>query len=488
MPPRLDLDQLSHLPAAVVRPGFDPRRLGIGIVHLGCGAFHRAHQAMHTQAAIAARGGDWGIAAVSLRGEDVPRRLAPQDGLYGVLVRGPDGDALTVVGVIRDVIGPARLADAIAAIARPATRIVSLTVTEKGYCRDAASGVLETAHPDIVHDIAEPGRPRSAPGLIVAGLAARRAAGAGGLAVMSCDNLPENGVATARVVRALAERQDPSLAAWIDAQVAFPSTMVDRIVPATAPADIETVAGLLGLRDEACVVTEPFSQWVIEDRFPAGRPAWEAGGAELVADVVPFEHMKLRLLNASHSMLAYLGYLAGHEFVAQAIVAPGFAPLVERLWDEATPTLRVPAGVDLAAYRRRLLARFGDPQLRHRTWQIAMDGSQKLPQRLLATIRENIAAGRPCATGALAVAAWMRYVRGVDERGNPIDVRDPLAETFVPLRAGEPSTRAAALLGIPAIFGADLAKVAGFAEAVGAWLERLERDGAAAVVRAAAAA
>lgn len=485
---RLGLAHLAGLAPAIARPRFDPRGLRTGIVHLGCGAFHRAHQAVHTQAAIEAQGGDWGIAAVSLRGEDVPWRLAPQDGLYSVLVRGPDADRLGIIGSIRRVIGPTRLDDAVAAIAHPGTRVVSLTVTEKGYCRDASSGDLDAGHPDIVGDLAAPDHPRSAPGLIVAGLAARRSAGQGGLAVLSCDNLPENGVATARVVQALAARRDPALARWIADHVAFPSTMVDRIVPATTPADLDAVSALLGLRDEACVATEPFSQWVIEDRFPGGRPAWEAGGAQLVGDVVPFEHMKLRLLNASHSLIAYLGFLAGHEVVAAAIAAPGFATLVERLWDETTPTLRLPAGTDLAAYRRQLLARFANPQIRHRTWQIAMDGTQKLPQRVLATIRENLAAGRPIDRAALCVAAWMRYVRGVDERGAAIDVRDPHVERLARARAGTPSERVTALLAMTDVFGADLPRAPGFVAAVTRWLEHLEHDGAAAVARLAAAA
>lgn len=485
---RLSLATLAVVPAVVRRPVFDPRRLGIGIVHLGCGAFHRAHQAVHTQAAIEARGGDWGIAAVSLRGEDVPGRLAPQDGLYAVMVREPDADRVGVVGVIRSVIGPRRLSEAVATIAQPATRIVSLTVTEKGYCCDASSGALDETNADVRADLAAPDHPRSAPGVIVAGLAARRAAGQAGLAVMSCDNLAGNGQATARVVVALARRRNPALADWIERHVAFPSTMVDRIVPATTPADIDAVSAALGLRDEACVVTEPFSQWVIEDRFPAGRPAWEESGAELVADVAPYEMMKLRLINASSSMIAYLGFLAGHETVNAALAAPGFASMVERFFDEASPSFGMPQGVDPIALRRRIVARFANPKLRHRTFQICMDGSQKLPQRFLGTARDNLAAGRPIALAALGVAAWMRYVRGVDERGAPIEVRDPLAGVLARHAAGTPAARVDALLGMSAIFGEDLRGVPAFRAVVLSWLEHLERDGAAAVVRAAAGA
>jgi len=484
---RLSLATLERVAGGVHRPRFDPRRLGVGIVHLGCGAFHRAHQAMHTQAAIEAGGGDWGIAAVSLRGEDVPSRLAPQDGLFCVLARGGDAPVATVNATLRAVIGPSRRGEAVATIARPATRVVSLTITEKGYCRDPATGALDEDHPDIRADLAAPGSPCSAPGVLVAGLAARRAAGAGGLAILSCDNLPENGGATRRVVSRLAERIDPALAAWIAAEVDFPSAMVDRIVPATTDADRAEMAARLGLRDEACVVTETFSQWVVEDRFRAGRPAWDRGGATMVADVAPFERMKLRLLNGSHSMLAYLGYLAGHETVADTIAAPGFAALVDRFWDEVVPTLTLPAGIDLAAYRTDTLARFANPHLRHRTWQIAMDGTQKLPQRLLATIRDNLAAGRPIGLATLGVAAWMRYVRGIDAQGRPIDVRDPLAVELRRHADGGPADRVGGLLGVASVFGADLPSVPTFRAGLIAWLARLEGEGAAAVVRRAAA-
>jgi fructuronate reductase len=485
---RLSLATLSAAHAAVRRPGFDPRRLGVGIVHLGCGAFHRAHQAMHTQSAIEAAGGDWGIAGVSLRSAAVTAALAAQDGLYGVMIRGAGEESLVINGAIRAVFGPDRLAEAVQAMARPQTRVITATVTEKGYCHDPAAGALDPTHPDIVHDLVPGATPRSAPGMIVAALAARRDAGAGGLAVLSCDNLPENGVTTSRIVTALAKLRDPALARWIEDEVAFPSSMVDRIVPAVADGDRTAVAARMGLHDAACVATERFTQWVIEDRFPRGRPAWELGGATLVRDVHPFERMKLRLLNGSHSLLAYLGYLAGHRFVADAIGAPGFAALVERYWDEVAPTLTLPAGVDLAAYRAQLLARFANPHLAHRTWQIAMDGSQKLPQRLLAPLAENLAAGRPIAMTALGVAAWMRYVRGVDEQGGAIDVRDPLAARFAVVAGAASEARVDALMAMPQIFGESLRDVPALRTAILGWLEKLETQGAARVVREAAAA
>jgi len=289
----------------------------------------------------------------------------------------------------------------------------------------------------------------------------------------------------------MAELRDPALAAHIGAHVAFPCSMVDRIVPATTAADREEVAALLGVIDATPVVTEPFSQWVIEDHFPAGRPMLERHGAQMVADVAPFELMKLRLLNGSHSMMAYLGYLAGYQTIAETIADPAFRSFVATtMAEEIAPTLDVPDGVDLAGYQAQLLERFANPALRHRTWQIAMDGSQKLPQRLLDTIRDRIAAGRAFSNLALGVAAWIRYAGGIDEAGQPIDVRDPLAEHFVSLAdevQGKPDAMLEAFLSLTAVFKDDLGGYPEFRREVSASLHQLYRDGAAATVRQSAA-
>ena len=311
----------------------------------------------------------------------------------------------------------------------PKIRIVSLTVTEKGYCHDPATGRLNRAHPDIVHDLAHPDAPRSAPGFLVRALARRRAAGVAPFTVLCCDNLPDNGAMVRGVVLELAGLVDPALADWIAEEGAFPSTMVDRIVPATKPEDIKHVAELTGSLDLSPVLHEPFRQWVVEDRFVGdARPDLGVVGVQLVQEVRPFELMKLRMLNGTHSSLAYLGYLAGHETIAETIADPVFADLCRHLWRaEIIPTLAPPEGEDLDRYAAALLERYANPAIRHRTWQIAMDGSQKLPQRILGTLADNRAAGRPSPGLTLAVAAWMRYVGGIDERGQPIDVRDPLA-------------------------------------------------------------
>ncbi|MGZ7032997.1 MAG: mannitol dehydrogenase family protein, partial [Thermoanaerobaculia bacterium] len=333
--------------------------------------------------------------------------------------------------------------------------------------------------------------PVSVVGLLAAAFEARRMRDAGPLTVVCCDNLPHNGKVLRGVVLAFAEALDAGLARWIERHAAFPSTMVDRIVPATTQADIADNDKALGLSDAAPVVFEPFKQWVIEDQFATARPAWEHGGAQFVDDVAPFEAMKLRLLNASHSAFAYLGFLAGHEYIYQVAGEPDFVAFMRRFMEEeVTPTLHVPPGIDLAAYRDALLQRFGNPALPHRTQQIAMDGSQKLPQRLLATARENLAAGRSIRLAALAVAGWMRYVSGTDEAGRPIKVSDPLAAQFAQIAAanrGNPTGLARELLGLRPIFGDDLAHDPRFAVPVTAWLAALHADGAAKTVARAVA-
>jgi fructuronate reductase len=304
--------------------------------------------------------------------------------------------------------------------------------------------------------------------------------------VLCCDNLPHNGALLRGLVLAFAQSRDAALATWIERNAAFPSTMVDRIVPATTDADIADNDAALELHDAAPVVHEPFRQWVIEDRFVAGRPAWDAAGAQLVADVAPFEAMKLRLLNASHSAFAYLGFLAGHEFIYQVAAQPAFEAYMRALMrDEVAPTLALPAGADVGAYQEALVTRFKNPALPHRTQQIAMDGSQKLPQRLLGTARDDLAAGRRIDRLALAVAGWMRYVSGEDEAGRPIRVSDPLAATFARIAAahrGDPAAYARELMGVRAVFGDDLPHDARFTAPVTAALRTLYAHGAAAAV------
>lgn len=479
----LDESCLEALPDAVARPSYDRGAVGIGLVHLGVGAFHRAHQAVYTEDVLERDGGDWGILGVSLQRPDVRDSLAPQDCLYTVVARGRDGETARVIGAIGEVVfapdDPPRL---LARMADPAIRVVSLTVTEKGYCHDPATGQLRHDDPDIVHDLANPEHPRGAIGYLVSALAMRRAAGAKPFTVLCCDNLPRNGKVVRGIVLDFAGRRDPALAAWISENVPFPGTMVDRIVPAATDADREGVATLIGCRDSAAVIAEPFRQWVIEDTFACGRPAWEKAGAEMVADVAPYEEMKLRLLNGSHSILAYLGYLSGFEYISETIDQPSFHRLIgDFMDDEVSPVLHLPPGVDLESYKAALLERFANPALRHRTWQIAMDGSQKLPQRLLDTARDRLAAGAPVGRLGLGVAAWMRYATGIDEQGREIDLRDPMADRLRRI-AGEagndPSGLVDAMLGLGEIFGDDLPGLPVFRAAVVEAMTGLMRHGA----------
>ncbi len=483
---RLSDSSLTNLPPNIRRPAYDRAAMTTGIVHLGIGAFHRAHMAVYTDDALAAGDARWGILGASLRSPETRDALGPQDGLYALDVRDGTGEQVRVVGSIRGVLvapeDPGRL---VAAMADPDVRIVSLTVTEKGYCHEPATGTLDEDHPDIRHDLAHPDAPRSAVGFVVAALARRWSAGTPPFTVVSCDNLPANGRTAKRVIARFAALRDPELGRFVEAELACPSTMVDRIVPATTDADRARVAGLLGVEDRWPVMAEPFTQWVVEDDFTAGRPDWP--GATFVEDVEPFELMKLRLLNGSHSTLAYLGHLAGHETVADAMADEGIARLVRALMEDATPTLPRLPGFDLAAYQDRLVARFRNPALRHRTWQIAMDGSQKLPQRLLATARDRLAAGGGIDRLALGVAAWMRYVAGTDEAGRPIDLRDPLAAelgTRAAAAGSDPATLSAALLAMRPIFGDDLPADPRFSGAVRDALARLMRDGSSATAAA----
>lgn len=426
---RLSNKTLQHLPTTVAKPAYDRTQIQAGIVHLGIGAFHRAHQAVYTDDILSDKVNDWGIIGVSLRSPDTRDALAPQDYLYTLAIRDGDGEHTRIIGSLTNIlVAPEDPEAVLQAMTNPQIRIVTLTVTEKGYCYAPASGTLDEGNADIIHDLQNPQHPRSAPGFIVEALRRRHAEGTEPFTVLSCDNLPANGETLKRVTVRLAELSNPDFASFITYNVAFPSSMIDRIVPATTDQDRATISQTISLTDQWPVATEPFTQWVIEDDFPSGRPAWEQAGATFVKDVAAFELMKLRLLNGSHSTLAYLGYLAGYQTVSDTMKAAGFKTFIRTMMDEeVTPTLPKLPDFDLSAYKTQLIERFCNPALHHRTWQIAMDGSQKLPQRLLNTVQSRLNDGLPFDRLALGIAAWMRYVTGKDEAGNIIDVRDPLA-------------------------------------------------------------
>lgn len=445
------------MPADMIRNGAAPKT---GIVHLGLGAFFRAHGAVYIQEADSK--GVWGILGVSLQRPDVRNALQPQQGLYHSLELGPDGQSARLITSVTGVlVAPENPQAVLDAMADPGVKIVSLTVTEKGYCHNPATGSLNFDHPDIVHDLAHP-LPRSVIGFLARALQLRRDQGQRPFTVLSCDNLPNNGRLVRGLVLDFAARIDPALAEWIATEARFPSTMVDRIVPATTPETIASVQRLTDTGDRAPVQHEPFRQWVIEDDFvDDARPDLGSVGVEMVKDVTPFEHMKLRMLNGTHSSLAYLGYLAGYETIADCMADPIFAAFVRTLWtNEIIPALAAPHGVDLVDYAVRLAERYRNPGIRHRTWQIAMDGSQKLPQRILQTLAENQANKLESPRLILTVAAWMVYVGGVDEKGALIDVRDPLAQQLRAASDGRetPAGKVAALLAFSEIFPPDLAQ------------------------------
>jgi fructuronate reductase len=482
---RLSSATLDALPAAVARPGYDRSQVTAGVVHLGIGAFHRAHQAVMFDDALAAGDLRWGIRAVSLRSPGVRDQMMPQDGLYHLLVRNGADVAARIIGAVLDVtVAPEDPAAVVDMLAHPDTHIVTLTVTEKGYKLDPASGALLADDPQLAADIASLDGPVTAPGYLVAALAKRRARGLPPFTAISCDNLPRNGHRLRGAVIALAQRHDPALAEWIAQNCAFPETMVDRIVPATTANDIAALARDSGVTDQALVKTEPFTQWVIEDRFSGPRPDF-GPGVQITAAVAPWEEAKLRLLNGAHSAIAYLGGLAGIAHVHEVLHHASMRAFVERLWDEAETTLSPPAELNIAAYRRDLMARFDNGALMHRTHQIAMDGSQKLPQRLLATIADRRAGGQDVDALALGVAAWIRWQAGVDDLGVAHVVDDPLADRIAALLGAQSDAagRVRAILGQDAIMPAALRDDPAFADLLTTHLANLEEKGAMATVQ-----
>lgn len=479
---RLSQASVATLPADVILPSYDRSNLKAGIVHLGIGAFHRAHQAFYTEAVLNKFGGDWGIIGCSLRSASVRDQLAPQDGLYTLVERSGDGEKLQLIGsVIKNLVGPENPAELIGVMAQPAIKIVSMTVTEKGYCHDPATGHLNAMHPDIQHDIENLDKPKSAIGFLVAALNARFNAGIKSFTVLSCDNLPNNGEVLEKVVIQFAEKISKDLAAWIRANTCFPSTMIDRIVPATTDDDRRDIEARLGLRDEGVVIAEPFTQWVIEDKFSDGRPQWEKVGALLVDDVRAFEKIKLRLLNGAHSTMAYTGYLSGFDFISEVMNEPAFVNMIKTyMAREAGETINAPSGFDIEAYKQQLRERFSNKALKHRTWQIAMDGSQKLPQRLLDSLRFQLKSNGHIDIICIAVAAWIRYVSGVDEKGNAIEVSDPIAtelRALCDINAGNTEAMVRAIVGLSKVFGEDLAHEETFIANTVGWLERFYAQG-----------
>ncbi len=483
---RLSEKSLAQLPAEISKPLYDREALGIGIVHLGIGAFHRCHMAVYTDDVLVTHGGDWKILGVSLRSNTIQQQLNPQDGLYTVAVRGNADNCERVIGSISGVLYAAEQSTEIVdAMAAATTHIVSLTVTEKGYCHDPSTGELNKQHPDIVNDLryfAESvGQLKSAIGFLVAGLSQRKKNAGGPLTILCCDNLPSNGATVAKLVLRFASIIEPELTDWIHHNVRFPSTMVDRIVPAMEQDSVNDFFQRTGLVDEAILQTEPFTQWVIEDDFAGPRPAWEDVGVTLVSDVEPYEEAKLRMLNGSHSALAYLGYLAGFKYVHEAMTQPDLRYFIDTfMTNEAAPSLGTQKGMDLNDYRLQLQARYDNKALAHKTYQIAMDGSQKIPQRLLGTLRHQLNTNGVISACCLAVAAWMRYVMAEDENGLSYLVQDPMAVILKQVannKKGDPRKQVIGFLSIQDIFSSDLIADPRVCDELTFWLSELCDNG-----------
>jgi fructuronate reductase len=416
---RLSLSTLDQLPPEIEQPRVDPRTLAIGIVHLGLGNFHRAHQAVFTEEAVAHGGGNWGIAGVSLKRPDAPSALRSQDNLYALEILGRERGYRVIAVLRRAIFAGDGAAQILSVLSAPTTHLVTLTITEKGYCLDG-EGALAFDHPDIRRDLAHPEAPVSAIGWLVRGLDKRRRDGAGPISVVSCDNLSDNGGKLERAIGAFARAIDTSLATWVEDHVCFPRTTVDCIVPATDAACRSRVDAALGLHDEAPVMREAFAQWVIEDRFAGPRPLWESAGAEIVKDVEPFERLKLHVLNAAHSTLAYLGLPRGHRFVRGAIADAGLSDFVAAMVeDEIAPAL---APLDIGSYWRAVHVRFANRFLDHRLEQIAEDGSVKLAQRVFPLLIANVRSRRPHRRLAQVIRAWLEFTKA-NEVKDPASAR-----------------------------------------------------------------
>ena len=467
---KLNRKNLAALALEVEVPVYDPSTVRQGIAHIGVGGFHRAHQAIYTEALLnRGEAREWGICGVGLRREDraMQQALAAQDHLYTMLVLGDEpGLEVRVVGAINGMLlaedSPAALIDK---LADPAIRIVSLTITEGGYCIDDSTGEFMAHLPDIQHDLAHPDAPRSVFGFLCAALAKRRAAGTPAFTLMSCDNLPHNGAVTRKALLAFAHLADHELATWIDAHVSFPNAMVDRITPMTSDAHRAALAERHGVEDAWPVVCEPFLQWVLEDKFVNGRPAWEKVGVQFTDDVTPYEEMKIKLLNGSHLALTYLGFLKGYRFVHEAMNDPLLERYVRTFMDlDVTPQLAPVPGIDLDDYKATLIERFSNQAIADQLERVCSDGSSKFPKFIVPTLNRLIEDGRPLERAALVVAAWALYLKGVDEQGTRYRIPDPRAEFCQALVADDDKVRER-VLGVEVIFGTAIPQSAAFVTA-----------------------
>jgi mannitol 2-dehydrogenase len=452
-------ETLTRLNAGVSLPRYDRRDVTTGIVHIGVGNFHRSHQAMYIDTLMNnGTAMDWGICGIGLQPSNVAMRdaLAAQDGLYTLVIRHGDGtwDARVIGSLVEYLFAPDDPEAAIEKMAAPATRIVSLTVTEGGYNLGAVTGEFNASDETVLADLRPGAAPRTVFGLVTEALARRRARGIPAFTILSCDNIQGNGHVSRRAFTAFARLRDPELADWITSQVRFPNCMVDRITPKTTDADRAELSRRFGIDDRWPVLCEPFTQWVLEDDFGDGRPPLEDVGVQIVPDVEPYELMKLRLLNASHQALCYPGHLVGYRFVHEVTTDPLFARfLLDYMTAEAIPTLRPVPGVDLPGYANQLIERFSNAEVRDTVARLCANASDCIPKFLLPVIREQLAAGRPVTRSAAVVAAWARYAEGTDENGEPHELDDDLAPQLRAAASRQRLDPAAFLDGNRSVFG-----------------------------------
>ncbi len=482
-PVKLDNASLNGLPSNVRGPAYDRRDITEGILHIGVGGFHRAHQAVYVDDVIAETGDkQWGICGVGLLQHDSRIRdaLVPQDCLYAVVERGPGAatEARVIGAMTSFLFAPANAEAVLEKMAAADIRIVSLTITEGGYYLDPETGESNLDHPDIEHDLQNPTQPVAAFGYLAEALDRRRQRGLRPFTVMSCDNVPGNGDVTKRMLLGFAARRDPSLRDWIAENGAFPNSMVDRITPATTDADRASIRETYGIDDAWPVVTEPFRQWVIEDAFCDGRPQWDRAGAQMTSDVHPYETMKIRLLNASHSAMGYLGYLAGFEYIHEVMANDLFRKFVaDFMEEEVTPILEEVPGIDLATYKKTLVERFSNPAIKDQVSRICMDGSAKIPKFILPTVREQLQRGGPTKRASLVIASWCRAMAGTDDQGSKIEVMDPMAGVLSE-HARAAGTDPQKFLDVREVFGDDLPRSEVLVEQVREALESLNEQGA----------
>lgn len=484
---KLSQHTLATFAPRVTVPTYDRARLTPAIIHIGVGGFHRAHQAVYLDTLAERRiTTAWGERGVGLLPQDrgMAEALLPQDCLYTVVTRGAGEDTARIVGAtLGYLLAPENPERVLQALSDASTRIVSLTITEGGYNFNQATGEFEASNPAVQADLAHPAAPSTVFGYICEALDRRRRAGTPPFTVLSCDNLQGNGAMARKMMLSFAGLRDPALGAWIEANVAFPNCMVDRITPQTTESDREMVAATFGVADAWPVVAEPFTQWVVEDTFCNGRPPLEEVGVQIVGDVHPYEMMKIRLLNASHQALGYLGYLAGYRYVHDVMGDVLFRTYIARLMDDEVTALLPPVpGVDLAAYKHTLIERFANPKIGDTLARLCFDGSARMPKFLLPSVADALAAGRPRRLLVLAVAGWFRYLRGVDEDGQVIPIQDQMADELQ-ARAREGGDDPRPLLGLHSLFG-DLAHDERFVVELSAALRDVSTRGARAALSA----